>query len=386
MTKIYLIRHAEAEGNLYRRYHGWYNSLITENGYRQIAALSERFKDIHIDAVYSSDLFRTMTTAGAVYKPKKLKLNIDPDLKEIGGGIWEDKTWGQLRREEPESLEMFNNGHPDWKVPGSETFVGVQERASAAILKIAAAHDGQTVAIFSHGTAIRTVIARFSGLPQDEITRIPHGDNTCVACLEVTDGQVDILYYNDNSHLGNLSTLAKQGWWKENGAEDYEKANMWYRPLDMETESDIYYQARKEAWVTIHKTMDGFNGEAFLADARNQSEWDHRSVMCAMLGDKMAGLLQLNFRRDAALGSGGIPFYYVMPEYRSKGLGVQLLGEAVSIYRSMGRERLRLRCAPENDVAQHFYQKNGFVKVGEEPGGCGTLDIMEKYIGYEERT
>ena len=62
MTTVYMVRHAEAEGNLYRRVHGWYNSLITDNGYRQIAALRGRFADIHIDAVYSSDLFRTMTT------------------------------------------------------------------------------------------------------------------------------------------------------------------------------------------------------------------------------------------------------------------------------------------------------------------------------------
>ena len=34
MTTVYLVRHAEAEGNLYRRVHGWYNSLITDNGYR----------------------------------------------------------------------------------------------------------------------------------------------------------------------------------------------------------------------------------------------------------------------------------------------------------------------------------------------------------------
>ena len=46
MTTIYIIRHAEAEGNLYRRIHGWYNSLITENGYRQIAALAARFRDV----------------------------------------------------------------------------------------------------------------------------------------------------------------------------------------------------------------------------------------------------------------------------------------------------------------------------------------------------
>ncbi len=39
MTTIYLIRHAEAEGNLYRRIHGQYDSLVTKRGYKQIAAL-----------------------------------------------------------------------------------------------------------------------------------------------------------------------------------------------------------------------------------------------------------------------------------------------------------------------------------------------------------
>ena len=96
MTTIYLIRHAEAEGNLYRRIHGQYNALVTDNGYSQIAALKERFRDIHVDAVYSSDLFRTMTTAGAIYKPKGLTLHTDPDLREISMGEWEDTT-GAIR-------------------------------------------------------------------------------------------------------------------------------------------------------------------------------------------------------------------------------------------------------------------------------------------------
>lgn len=41
VTKLYLVRHAEAEGNLYRRIQGQYDSLITDNGYRQIAALAQ---------------------------------------------------------------------------------------------------------------------------------------------------------------------------------------------------------------------------------------------------------------------------------------------------------------------------------------------------------
>ena len=67
MTKIYLVRHAQAEGNLYRRAHGMYDSLVTPQGYAQIEALRRRFADIPVDAVYSSPLLRTRTTAAAIY-------------------------------------------------------------------------------------------------------------------------------------------------------------------------------------------------------------------------------------------------------------------------------------------------------------------------------
>ena len=69
MTSIYLVRHAEAEGNAYRRIHGQYNSLITPNGLRQIAALERRFAAVPVDACYASDLYRTCKTATSVYVP-----------------------------------------------------------------------------------------------------------------------------------------------------------------------------------------------------------------------------------------------------------------------------------------------------------------------------
>ena len=37
-TTVYIIRHAEAEGNVYRRIHGQYDSRITPNGLRQVEA------------------------------------------------------------------------------------------------------------------------------------------------------------------------------------------------------------------------------------------------------------------------------------------------------------------------------------------------------------
>ena len=118
VTKLYLVRHAEAEGNLYRRIHGQYDSLVTDNGYRQIAALAHRFEDIPVDAVYSSDLFRTRTTARAIYEPKGLPLTTRKALREVSMGVWEDRTWGEVARTDAEQLRLFNATDARWQVEG----------------------------------------------------------------------------------------------------------------------------------------------------------------------------------------------------------------------------------------------------------------------------
>ena len=43
MTTVYLVRHAEAEGNVYRRCHGQYDSLLTERGLKQLPYLADRW-------------------------------------------------------------------------------------------------------------------------------------------------------------------------------------------------------------------------------------------------------------------------------------------------------------------------------------------------------
>ena len=122
MTTIYLVRHAEAEGNLYRIAHGHYNSCITDDrGCRQIRALAERFRDVPVDAVYASDLIRTRTTAQSIYLPKGLQLHPDPAFREICMGEWEEHCWYELLRKYPQSHYDFNHRLDCWQVPGSMT-------------------------------------------------------------------------------------------------------------------------------------------------------------------------------------------------------------------------------------------------------------------------
>lgn len=382
MTTIYLIRHAEAEGNLYRRIHGWYDALITENGFEQIKALERRFAQIPIDAVYSSDLYRTKTTARAIYVPKGLTLRTDPGLREMNLGDWEDQTWGGMRHFNTAELERFNATDPTWTAPHGESFGELGERVEGAVRRIAQAHPDQTIALFSHGMAIRQLLGRVKGIAPQDWHAMSHSDNTAVSCLTWDGERLSLVFEGDNSHLDPaISTLARQSWWRREGGKAAD-VNLWFRPLDMAAEESLYLEARREAWRTTHGDGPAFDGEGFLRDAKLHLQRSPWGVTCAMQGDRVAGIVQLDPERYAQDNAGYIPFCYMMPDLRAKGLGIQLIGQAVSVFRPMGRDKLRLRCAPYNAPAQRFYAKHGFRKIGEETGSRVPLDILEKYIGY----
>lgn len=383
MTTVYIIRHAQAEGNLYRRCHGWYNSQITLKGHQQINALSERFKNIHIDAVYSSDLYRTMTTAQAICRPHNLPLHLEPALREVGMGIWEDWTWGDALQSDRESMAAFLRCDPNWHLEGSDTFPGVQERFCSAVERLARAHPDQAIACFTHGAAIRTAFARWMGLPIDRISEVPLGENTCVSCIEIADGKVHICYYADDSHLTALSGDGPHNGSVGGGLMKLEENALYFRPLDLTTGTEIYLEYRKDGWLASHGTMDGFDGEAFLRIAQYNYDYSPNSIQIAYANGTPVGMLQLDLEQESEQSVGRVPFLYIRPEYRSKGFGIQLLGQAIYTFRGYGRNRLRLRCAPENSRAKNFYNRHGFHKIGEEPGGTGHLDTMELYIGVE---
>lgn len=382
MTTIYWIRHAEAEGNLYRRCHGQYDSLITENGKAQLNALRERFNDIHIDAVYSSDLYRTRRTAAALAEPRDLKLNLDKGLREIALGVWEDMTWYDIARRWPELDETFSNRPWEFDIEGGESMAAVAERGYNALCGIAARHPNQTVAVVSHGMLSRALMTRASGLPLNQMGALPHGDNTSVSLLEIDGGEITLKYYADNSHLGDLSTLARQSWWR-GGQKTLRDDGFWFREPDFNSEAPIVEAFRRDAWMTIYGTLDNYDADIFLKEARRQSEEYPMAVVFAINGGEPAGILQMDVDAELKPDSGHISFLYLELRFRGKGLGVQLIGQAVSFYRALGRSSVVLRVSDGNARALRFYTKNGFVKFGSEPSFFGELLLLEHDIGVK---
>lgn len=381
MTTVYLIRHAQAEGNLYRRCHGWHNGLITPAGRLQINALDRRFDGVHFDAVYSSDLYRAMTTAGAIYRSRNLSLRTVPGLREVGCGHWEGQAWGNVFHHEREKLAAFLRCAPSWHVEGGETFPQVCARMRTTIEALAAAHDRQTIAVVSHGSAIRCVLSSWLGISMENLGTVEMGDNTCVAKLEYNDGQMKVLYYNDNSHLDGMAAKRPPTAADFEGfIADFESRSLRFEPLRLPERSELYLEAWKEVWQASHGTLDGFDGASLLTAACRRSGHCSGGILLALAGNIPAGILQMDLACQAEASVGRISLLCMFPEFRFQGLGVQLLGQAISDYRARGQQYLQLRCAPEN---QGFFVKLGFYKVGQELWGQKPLSIMEKYIGLE---
>ena len=92
MVELYLIRHAEAMGNVKEFFQGSLDVEISSKGFKQLEELKSRFKDVSLDAIYSSPLKRAVQTAQAINEYHRLNIGIVDNIKEINGGDIEGKT------------------------------------------------------------------------------------------------------------------------------------------------------------------------------------------------------------------------------------------------------------------------------------------------------
>ncbi|MCL2030829.1 MAG: bifunctional histidine phosphatase family protein/GNAT family N-acetyltransferase [Oscillospiraceae bacterium] len=378
VTRLYIVRHAEAEGNIYRRAHGQCDGILMPNGLAQLERLAARFQGITPEAVYASDLYRARRTALAFARPMGLPVRTDERLREIGLGPWEDKPWGWCGREYPQQFPAFMRKLADFRLDGAETLRQVGDRTEAAAREIIARHRGGTAVIVTHGMAIRALLGRLLGVADEHIERIRHVDNASLTLLRVgPDGAAEAETVGEAEYLGELSTLAKQSWWRSQ--EEKPDIGLWFRPADLRREADELVGRQRETWLRVYGVEAGFDADAALEKTRAMAAADPRCVQFVMDIDKTVGLLLLALHQSPG-SMGHIALIELDEAYCGQGLGIQPVGEAVSFYRARGRAALRLYVHRENRRAVRFYEKSGFLKTGEKPASHGTLDIMCRSI------
>lgn len=202
LTKVYMVRHCEALGNVMRIFQGITDLDITEIGEKQLKCLEKRFENIELDKIYSSPLIRAYKTALAIKGNRSLEVEVLDGLTELNGGFVEGKPFLETFNAHPEMKDAWFNHPEDFAPEGGEAMRDAYVRSENAFWEIVKNNKSKTVAFATHGGVLRCILCRFMF---NDITRLkdaPLLDNTAVCYLEVDDDfNVDLKYYNDSTHL-----------------------------------------------------------------------------------------------------------------------------------------------------------------------------------------
>jgi glucosyl-3-phosphoglycerate phosphatase len=170
VVTLVLWRHGQTAYNVEHRFQGQSDVPLDDVGRLQAAQAAPYLAAMKPSAIYSSDLSRATATAEALARLTGLPVQLDKDLRERSGGAWEGLT-------ESEIAERFPEERKTWSPPDGEPVSAVTERASAALVRIADAVGGGSLAVVvSHGAALSLAIGNLLGVPVQPRVLGPFGN------------------------------------------------------------------------------------------------------------------------------------------------------------------------------------------------------------------
>ena len=201
ITRLYLVRHCQSMGNLQNIFQGQHEYGVSPVGEQQLALLSLRFRNIHLDAIYSSPLQRAAKTAEAINAYHNLPITQLDDLMEIDVGELEGRKLDSVFEGHPALAARWNEAPQDCAFPGGESVAQVYGRAKSALSRILRENAGKTVVVASHGFLLRNMVCALLNGDLQALPSVHIGGNTSVSEFEVSEAGVRVVRMNDLSHL-----------------------------------------------------------------------------------------------------------------------------------------------------------------------------------------
>ena len=195
MSRIFLVRHGEVEGNYgpKRTFAGWGDKPLTEKGLLQAQAVGERLAGEKLAAVYSSDLKRAFHTAEAIAARHNLTVQTDTALREVNYGKWEGLGDAELLRDWAEHWKSRVADPLNVAPPEGESYADLWHRLQPAWNAIGERHrsqSGQSVAIVGHNGSLRILLCHLLGAPLGNARHI-RLMNTSISCVEYEDSTME---------------------------------------------------------------------------------------------------------------------------------------------------------------------------------------------------
>ena len=154
------------------------------------------------------------------------------------------------------------------------------------------------------------------------------------------------------------------------------------RMANVEDINTIGYLAQ-QIWPVAYKDILSPNQLEYMLrliyspEALNEQMSLNHQFLIAELEEEPVGFASYSLISDDGMFK--LHKLYVLPEFHGKGLGKTLLSFIIEDIVSQGARTLRLNMNKHNKARQ-FYEKNGFIIMGEEDIDIGNNYFMNDYL------
>lgn len=146
MTEVYFVRHAQSD-------HGVGDDItrpLTDEGKNDTRAVADLLKSRNIGFIASSPYIRAIDTVGLYSLQTGLDVNVYEDFRERNAGTWSGDDF--LEYIEKQWVDF------DYHMEDGESLREVRERNILALKRLLSEHEGERIAIATHGMALSTIL------------------------------------------------------------------------------------------------------------------------------------------------------------------------------------------------------------------------------------
>src|SRR5262245_4578802 len=198
--RLFAVRHGATEWSQARRFTGWRDIPLSEEGRRQCEAVATALAASHATSVWASPLERARVSAEIVAKPHHLDLRLDQAFREMGFGSWEGLTRAEVADRFPREWKLWNTTPAEFSVPGAEPLTAVAERVATGLDALRDEFDGQTVILVTHAIVVRLIVLAAMGLGPERLWAVDAAPGG-ISELEYRTDWVTVHRMNTLAHL-----------------------------------------------------------------------------------------------------------------------------------------------------------------------------------------
>lgn len=169
----YFVRHGEIDANIRKIYAGRSPEALTERGRKQARMMAEKLRDLGIDEIYCSPVYRAVETAGIIGDLLAKRPIIEEAFREIAMGPWEGLSEDEVQRNFGSAWQIWNNKPTELVLEERETLEELLQRVLQGLKSIQAQNNQKTVLIVTHVAIIRVLTLFWQNLDLNLYRTVP---------------------------------------------------------------------------------------------------------------------------------------------------------------------------------------------------------------------